>query len=74
MKTENLSTLKIHKISQEQYNREYEAGRIDPTAIYLTPEASAVPAPTTSDEGKFLRVINGVIIWQALPQAEEALF
>lgn len=38
MKTENLSTLKIHKISQEQYNREYEAGRIDPTAIYLTPE------------------------------------
>lgn len=37
-------------------------------------EASVVPAPTTSDEGKFLRVINGVIVWQALPQAEEALF
>lgn len=33
---ENVSTLKIHKMSQEQYNREFEAGRIDDTALYLT--------------------------------------
>lgn len=38
MITENLSTLKIHRLTQEQYNREYEAGRIDETAMYLTPE------------------------------------
>jgi hypothetical protein len=37
MITENISTLKIHKLSQEQYAREYEAGNIDPNAIYLTP-------------------------------------
>lgn len=38
MITENLSTLKIHKLSQEQYDRELEAGRIDKNALYLTPE------------------------------------
>lgn len=38
MITENLSTLKIHKLTQEQYDREFEAGRIDPNAFYLTPD------------------------------------
>lgn len=38
MKTENLSTLKIHKLSKEQYDRELAAGRIDETALYLTPD------------------------------------
>lgn len=37
MKTENLSTLKIHQLSQKQYDRELAAGRIDENAIYLTP-------------------------------------
>ena len=37
MNTENVSTLKIHKLTREQYERELGAGRIDPTAIYLTP-------------------------------------
>ena len=41
MKTENLSTLKIHKLSKEQYDRELAAGRIDETALYLTPDQSA---------------------------------
>lgn len=36
--TENLSTLKIHKLSQAQYERELAAGRIDENALYLTPE------------------------------------
>lgn len=40
MKTENLlSTLNIHKLTQEQYDRELAAGRIDENALYLTPEA-----------------------------------
>ena len=38
MITENLSTLKIHKLTQTQYDRELEAGRIDENAIYLTPD------------------------------------
>jgi hypothetical protein len=42
--TNNLSTLKINKLSQEQYNREYAAGRVDDTALYFTPS-------TTSDSG-----------------------
>jgi hypothetical protein len=36
--TENLSTLKIHKLTKEQYDRELNAGRIDENAIYLTPD------------------------------------
>ena len=36
--TENLSTLKIHKLTKEQYEREKAASRLDATAIYLTPD------------------------------------
>ena len=36
--TENLSTLKINKLTKEQYNRELAAGRIDENALYLTPD------------------------------------
>ena len=38
MITENLSTLKIHKLTQAQYERELAAGNIDESALYLTPE------------------------------------
>ena len=38
MLTENLSTLKIHKLTKAQYERELAAGRIDENAIYLTPD------------------------------------
>ena len=38
MITENLSTLKIHKLTQEQYNREAANGNLDDNAIYLTPD------------------------------------
>lgn len=38
MKTENISTLKIHKLTQEQYDRELANGNIDENAIYLTPD------------------------------------
>ena len=37
MITENISTLKIHKLTQAQYDRELDAGRIDENALYLTP-------------------------------------
>ena len=38
MITENLSTLKIHKLTQAQYDRELAAGNIDVNALYLTPD------------------------------------
>lgn len=38
MITQNLPTLKIHKLTKAQYDRELEAGRIDPNALYLTPD------------------------------------
>lgn len=38
MITENLSTLKIHKLTQAQYDRELMAGRIDENVLYLTPD------------------------------------
>ena len=40
MITEILPTLEIHKLTQEQYNRELEAGRINEHAIYLTPSTT----------------------------------
>ena len=38
MITEKVSTLKIHKLTQAQYERELAAGRLDEKAIYLTPD------------------------------------
>lgn len=38
MQTENVSTLKIHKLTQAQYDRELAAGNLDENAIYLTPD------------------------------------
>ena len=42
MTTQNLSTLKIHKLSQPQYDAELEAGNIDEYALYLTPDEESV--------------------------------
>ena len=80
MITENLSTLKIHKLTQAQYDRELAAGRIDPNAIYLTPDSggsagSALPSVTSSDKGKFLRVsADGAWEAQTVLNAEEVAF
>lgn len=38
MLTTNLETLKIHKLTKAQYERELAAGNIDSSALYLTPE------------------------------------
>lgn len=118
MKTTNLPTLKIHKLSQAQYERELAAGRIDGNAIYLTPDedidlsgyasiidvdekigshntsASAhndirtsinevsnrldrvvtVPVVSASNNGQFLRVVNGQWTATTVANAEEARF
>lgn len=38
MITENLSALKIHKLTQAQYNRERDANRLEENVFYLTPD------------------------------------
>ena len=38
MNITNISTLKIHKLTKEQYERELAAGNIDENALYLTPD------------------------------------
>ena len=43
MITENLSTLQIHKLTQAQYDREFEAGNISTSVLYLTPEVEILP-------------------------------
>lgn len=66
MNTENLSTLKIHKLTQEQYDRELEANRIDPTALYLTPDTIKSSLLLRSRSGTKIFEItvsdNGVIV------------
>ena len=88
MITENLSTLKIHKLTQAQYDRELAAGNIDESALYLTPEEeidlspyatvellnTKVPSVTTSDNGKFMRVVDGAWAAVALANAEDGGF
>lgn len=53
MITENLSTLKIHKLTQAQYDRELAAGRIDENALYLTPDDTEI------NQNAFSRVVVG---------------
>lgn len=49
MTIENLSTLKIHKLSQAQYERESAAGRIDENALYLVPDTDTTKELSPED-------------------------
>ena len=63
MIVQNLSTLKINKMSQAQYDRELAAGNLDSDELYLIPETmsetSGLPEVSAADNGSFLRVVNG---------------
>ena len=50
MITSDLSTLKIHKLTQAQYDRERDAGRLDPNALYLTPDDQTIPTKVSDLE------------------------
>lgn len=50
MQTKNLSTLKIHKLSKAQYERELANDSIDENAIYLTPNEEIDLSPYATKE------------------------
>ena len=59
MITENLSTLKIHKLTQEQYDREFVADNLNENEIYLTPDRSiSVWQPNTKYRIGDLALVN----------------
>lgn len=75
MITEDISALKIHKLTQAQYDAAAAAGNIDENAIYLTDDdSSGIPEYTSSDNGKFLRVVDGVASWATVESAEGVSF
>ena len=42
--------------------------------VKTTAMDARIPAPTSDDNGKFLRVTDGVAVWDTIPNAEEARF
>lgn len=83
METKELPILDIHEMSEEQYKREKEAGRIDEDAIYVTPdeghehsisEIKDFPDYAAADDGQFLRVVDGKPAWVTVRRAEEYAF
>lgn len=57
-----LPELKIYQVTQEEYNDSYEAGTLDPNAVYVTPDSDIVDNLTTSDSTKVLSAKQGVAI------------
>jgi hypothetical protein len=68
MITQDLSTLNIHQLSQEQFDREKEAGNLDETAIYLTPEEEIIVDQMYSPES--LNAQSGIAVAQAISEIE----
>lgn len=69
----NIPNLKIHKLTQEQYDRARELGQLDENAFYLTPEDENIEQPsspcelpkvTADDNGASLKVVDGA--WAAV--------
>ncbi|MBR3806669.1 MAG: hypothetical protein IKJ13_07570 [Clostridia bacterium] len=63
MITENIDTLKIQKLSEEQIKREMAAGNLDPNSIYATPEKEVELATRLSEVDKADWVDDGVPQW-----------
>ena len=57
-----LPELKIYQVTQDEYNDSYEAGTLDPNAVYVTPDSDIVDNLTTSDSTKVLSAKQGVAI------------
>ena len=61
MITESLSTLKIHKLSQAQYEREKAAGNIDEYALYLTPDDGSEPGSSDLGDADISAIGDGTV-------------
>jgi hypothetical protein len=48
--TESLSTLKIHTLSQQQFDREKDSGTLSANEFYLTPAPGVDETPTKDSE------------------------
>ena len=66
------------KISMEDYPNNDTLiailNAIDETKADKETLDTRIPAASASDNGKFLRVVNGVATWTKVPNAEEASF
>ena len=69
MITENLATLKIHRLSKKQFEREESAGNIDETAIYMTPDDVVEDA---AHPGCYYRMVGEEKEWINPPMVEGA--
>ena len=78
MNTQNLSTLKIHKLTQAQYDRELAAGNIDVNALYLTPDNKkfttiTIPAGRMKGDVDGNGLINTADLQKMLPVVNKTL-
>ena len=60
MITEKLPVLKINKMTQEQYNREFTAGNIKTSELYLTPVADSIIEVGTSGDWTYRKYESGI--------------
>lgn len=66
MQTEDLLVLKIHKLTQEQYDRTSNAGMLDANALYLTPNMDSIVEQSIQGRTKYRKWASGFAeIWIA---------
>lgn len=63
MKTEDLSTLKINKLTQAQYDKALKEGRINENELYLTPDNVGVNGLPENAEFKNVTVNGGNLVF-----------
>ena len=74
MITENLSTLKINKMTQEQYDRELAADNINASELYLTPMEDHVIDQGKAGNWTYRNWANGTYeCWGKIPSTITAI-
>ena len=75
--SKNLDSLVINRVeSQEVYEWMKANNKTNEDELYLTPDntGSALPVVSTSDNGKFLQVVNGAWSAVSIPSGEGVNF
>ena len=72
METTKINNLKINVLTQAQYN----SATKDENQLYLITDTTSLSLPevSTADNGKILRVVDGVWVAASLPNAEGVKF